>query len=110
MNADILTQLKGLFEQVSQKAGEYSGMANSVKALILQHFGQNGLYAAYIVLAVLSLFVISKLVQLAFSAVKYLIIPSVVLAFLGSLFVPYSFTSLLPVTVTACSLFLLFKG
>ncbi|NOY89333.1 MAG: hypothetical protein GXO93_08110 [FCB group bacterium] len=110
LNGEILTQIKGLADQASQKADEYSGVISSVQQLIVKHFGQNGLYAAYIVLAVLILFIVSRLGKLAFSTVKYLVIPSVALAFIGSLFVNQSFVVLLPVTVTLCSLFLLFRG
>jgi hypothetical protein len=37
-------------------------------------------------------------------------VPALVLAFVGSMVLPYSFAMLLPVTVAGCSLVLLFKG
>ena len=110
MNGKLLTQLQSLADDASVKADEYSGVIGSIQQLIVEHFGQNGLYAAYIALAALILFVVSKLAKLTFSTLKFLILPSLALAFAGSFFVPYSFLALLPVTVAVCSLFLLFRG
>jgi len=109
-SSDLIAQAKEFTQQAGQKAEEYSGVIGSVQQLIVDHFGQNGLYAAYIALAVMILFVVSKLAKFTLSTVKYLVIPSIALAYLGSIFVPFSFAALLPVTVTLCSLFLLFKG
>lgn len=109
-NGDLIAQAKQVAESAASKADEYSGVLGSVQNLIVEYFGQNGLYAAYIVAAAFILFVISKLAKLTFSTIKYLVVPAVALAFVGSFFVPYSFPALLPVTVTVCSLFLLFKG
>jgi hypothetical protein len=110
LSGELLAQAKQVAQGAAQKAEEYSGVIGSIQSLIVQYFGQNGLYAAYILLASMILFVASKLARITFSTLKFLIIPSVALAFIGSLFVPYSFPALLPVTVTICSLFLLFKG
>ncbi|UCG62300.1 MAG: hypothetical protein JSV52_03180 [Candidatus Zixiibacteriota bacterium] len=109
-NGDLLTQARQLAEGAAKKADEFSGVLGSAQGFILEQFGQNGLYAAYILVAALSVFILSKLVKITFATVKYLVIPSMALAFLGSFFVPYSFPTLLPVTVTVCSVFLLFKG
>ncbi len=106
----LLGQAKQLSENLSERVDEYSGFFGSVKGLIVEHFGQNGLIAAYIVVAVLILLIVSRLAKISFATVKYLIIPAVALAALGSFVLPYSFFLLLPVTVTACSLILLFKG
>ena len=110
LNGELLTQIKSFADDATVKADEYSGIIGSIQQLIVEHFGQNGLYASYIALAAIILFIVSKLAKLTFSTLKYLVIPSLVLAFAGSFFVPYSFISLLPVTVAICSLFLLFKG
>ena len=89
---------------------QYSGVFGSVKAVIIEHFGPNGLIAAYIVAAALILVLVSRLAKIGFATARYLVLPAVALAFLGSFVLPYSFFMLLPVTVTACSLVLLFKG
>ncbi len=107
---ELLTQVKQVADDAAKRADEYSGVLGSIQGVIIEHFGQNGLYAAYILAACFILFIVSKLAKMTFSTLKYLIVPAVILAFVGSLFVPYSFPALLPVTVTVCSLFLLFRG
>ncbi len=107
---DLMTQAKSFLDNATLKADEYSSVIGSAKGFILEQFGQNGLYASYIVIAALGLFLLSLVARMAFSTLKYLVIPSIVLAFAGSLFAPYSFVALLPVTVSVCSLFLIFKG
>ena len=109
-NGDLLMQAKALADDAARRIDEYSGVVGSVQRVIVEHFGQNGLYAAYVVVAALILLVAAKLAKVTFSTLKYVVVPSLALAFLGTFFVPYSFTSLLPVTVTCCSLVLLFKG
>lgn len=107
---ELLSQVKSLADQATARADEYSGGLDVAKAYIVEHFGETGLIATYIALAVLVLFIVSRLAKLTFSAVKYLVIPALALAFLASIFLPYSFAAALPVSVTVCSLFLLFKG
>ena len=109
-NIDIFTQMKQLADDASMKADQVSGPLGEIKMFIVDTFGQNGLYATYLVLAALVVLLASKLVGLTFSAVKYMVIPGVILAFLATIFLPYSFFTALPITVTVCSLFLLFKG
>lgn len=106
----LVAQIEELSDQAVVGADEYSGVIGSIKGLILQHFGQNGLIATYIVLAVLILVIVSRLAKITFSTLRYLVIPAVALAVLGSFVLPYSFALLLPITVTACSLVLLVKG
>ena len=107
---DLLNQAKSFVDSATLKADEYSSIIQSAQGFILEHFGQNGLYAAYIVIGALGLFLLSLVARLTFSTLKYLVVPSVALAFAGSIFAPYSFAALLPVTVSVCSLFLIFKG
>ena len=106
----MLAQMKQLADDAAVKADQIGGPLGELREFILSTFGQNGLYAAYLVLAALVFLLVSKIVGLTFSAVKYMVIPALVLAFLATMFLPYSFLSALPVTVTACSLFMLFKG
>jgi len=107
---DLLTQIKAILADVVARAGEYSGIFASAKQYILDNFGQTGLIAAYITLGVLVIFIVSRLVMMTLAAVKYLVVPAVVLAYLASLVLPVTFGVALPVTVTLCSLVLLFKG
>lgn len=107
---DFLNQAAQLADEASIKAEEYSGAIGPIKAFIIENFGQNGLYATYIALAVIILFVVSKVAKLTFSTLKYLVIPALGLAFIASLFLPLTFAAALPATVTLCSLFLILKG
>ena len=109
-NIEIFNQMKDLADEASAKAGEYSGFLGEVRHFILENFGSNGLIAAYIVLAAFIVLVVSKIAGLTFSALKFLVLPAIVLAFLASLFLPYSFFTALPITVTVCSLIMIFKG
>ncbi len=108
--ATLMSKLEELEQQTQQAADQYSGVLGSAKGLIVEHFGPNGLIAAYAVLAVLALVLVSRLTKITFSTFKYLVIPALAVAYIGSMVSGYTFMGLLPVTVTACSLILLFKG
>jgi hypothetical protein len=107
---ELLAQIKVAATSALARTGEYSTAIAAAQQYVVDHFGQAGLIAAYITLGALVMFVVSRLVKLTFAAVKFLVIPSVALAFLASVCTPFSFAAALPVTVTVCSLVLLFKG
>lgn len=109
-SGELLTYARSMFDRATQRAGDFSGNLESGQSWIVDTFGQNGLYAAYVVLAALGLFLLTRLAKMTFSALKYLVVPGVGLALIGSFVLPYSFVMILPVTVVACSLLLLFKG
>ena len=108
--SELLSQLKYAADQATVKAEEYSGVVGTIKEFIVERFGENGLIAAYILVTVLVLMLVSKVAKFTFSTVKFVVIPSVALAFAATLFLHCSFLVALPVTVTLCSLILLFKG
>ncbi len=110
LHGDLVVRLQNIAEQAEASAGEYSGVLASSKEWITNNFGENGLIAAYVALGALALLIVMKITKFSFSAVKYLVIPSIGLAVLGSFVLPFSFFFLLPITVTACSLLLVFKG
>lgn len=107
---NLVTKVQSAIADASDKAAEYSGVLGEARHWIVDHFGQNGLIAVYIAAAALILFVVAKLSKLTFSALKYMVVPAIALAFVGSFFFDYSFVALLPVTVAVSSVFLLFKG
>ena len=106
----FLTEAKHIFDQANISIEHYSGILGQVQKLIVDNFGETGLYAAYFSVAAVSLLLVWKLIKLSLSALKYMVLPAVGLAVIGAFFMPYSFTALLPVTATGCSLVLLFKG
>jgi len=105
-----LSKFEQIIDKVEADIDSVSGAVASVKGIILEQFGPNGLIAAYIAVAALLLLVLWRLTKVTFSTLKYLVLPALVLAVLGSFVLPYSFVVLLPITVTGCSLLLLFKG
>lgn len=107
---ELLGQVQVLVDQATTSVSGYSGALGAAGEYIVERFGETGLTASYIALAGVMLYVLSHLAKLLFSMLKYLVIPSLALAFLVSILTPYSFTTALPVSVTVCSLFLLFKG
>jgi hypothetical protein len=106
----LLTQLADMGDRAAVEADNVSGGLGSIKALILEHFGPNGLTAAYVVVAVVVLVVVWRLTKITFVTLKYLVVPAIALAVLGTFVLPYSFVMLLPMTVVGCSLILLVKG
>ncbi|MFQ6008825.1 MAG: hypothetical protein ACE5K8_07750 [Candidatus Zixiibacteriota bacterium] len=110
LEASLLDLIQKLWEKVSGQFNEFAGVIGSVRELIERYFGHNGLIAAYIILGVLVVVILSRLTKITIATAKYLIVPAVALAFMGSLLLPYSFFILLPVTATMCSLVLLFKA
>jgi len=108
--SELLTQIQDVAERASVSVSEYGTIMSQIQQYILDNFGPKGLYAAYISAAAVGILLFWKMVKLSFAALKFMVLPAVAIAFVGSFFLPYSFSSLLPVTVTGCSLFLLFKA
>ncbi|HWR82829.1 MAG TPA: hypothetical protein VN285_05975 [Candidatus Deferrimicrobium sp.] len=106
----ISSQLAGLWDKVARAIEEHAGFLQTARDFILEHFGSAGLVAACVVAVTLFFLVLWQLTKLSFATVKYLILPAVILAGAGSLLLPYSFFNLLPITITACSLLLLFMA
>ena len=86
------------------------GLVRWANQLIIRHFGDAGLLAVYVSLAVLVLLLISRIMSLVIAGLKYLVLPAVILAVLGTLLLPYSFGVLLPITTIGCSVLLLVKA
>lgn len=101
-----------------EKVAEVSGTDTSslmavfltAKEFILENFGPAGLTAAYITTAALVVFVLAKVFKISFAILKLVVIPSIALAFVATFFLPYNFFYFLPVTVSLCSVLLLFRG
>lgn len=73
-------------------------------------FGSEGIIAFYIVTAVVGFLLVTKLIGLVFSFIKYLALPALILAWILALLTPYSFGAMLPATTIGCALVFLFKG
>jgi hypothetical protein len=103
----LLTEIgeKGL----AQAAAAQQQYLDPVRQYILDHFGQNGLYAAYFVAGVIVLAVVYRLIKLSFELVFFLAIPSVLSAFVLTYVLPYSFFYLLPATTALFTLGLVIR-
>lgn len=108
--ATLISRLDDLSQKAGHAANEYSGVLGNIREVIVENFGQNGLYAAYILAAVLVLVLVSRLTKISFNVLKFVVVPALALAFVASLVTSMQFVALLPLTVTLCSLILLFKG
>ncbi len=103
----VVEKVAGITGIDSSLLGQYF---ESARAFIVEHFGESGLYAAYITTAAIVVFVLSKLFKISFSILKLVVVPSVALAFVATFFLPYNFFYFLPVTVSLFSVLLLFRG
>ncbi len=108
--ASLWSAVKQIMESLWDKILAFVDGLGPIRETILTHFGQTGLIATYIALGVIAILVIHRLLKITFAALKYLVVPSIVLAYVGTLILPYSFVFLLPITVSLCSLVLLFKA
>lgn len=122
MNEQILQKVFGQAFNIVAKAGDFiegaikradiipASMFDDARSYILENFGQEGLYAAYIVLASVVVFILIKVLSISFTVVKIVIVPSLAIAFVASLLLPFNFFYLLPITASIFSVGLLIKG
>ena len=107
---ELPVQAQGVLEKAYKLFDGFSGSVASLQELIVKHFGDNGLIAAYLVAGVLAIVIAMHLVKILLHAIKYLIVPSIAVALIGTMFTSYSFAFLFPASVILFALVLLFKG
>jgi len=95
----VLVMLRSLVEGISWLTQQ-----------IGSQYGSEGVIAFYIMTAVVGFLLVTKLIGLLFSFLKYLALPALILAWIIALVTPYSFGAMLPATTVGCALVLLFKG
>lgn len=83
---------------------------DAAKQYIQEQFGTGGVIAATILLVSIVALLLSKLAKAGFNIVRYVVIPSVVVTFIATYFLPYSFGYILPVSVSLFSVVLMIKG
>lgn len=113
IGAALQVALSTLAEMFQSFGSSGSGLLSSFDSLregIVERFGENGLYAAYISCGAIALFALMKILKMTFAILRLVVLPSVVLAFVGSFFLPMSFFYLLPVTVSLSSVWLVVRG
>jgi hypothetical protein len=85
------------------------GILSSGKQFISRYLGMPGLVAVIILATTAAVLLISKIVSIAFEIVRYVILPSVVLTFIATYFLPYSLFYMLPASIALFSLILIFR-
>ena len=95
---------------IAKAVADHQQALDPIRGFIVDHFGQTGLYAAYILAAAIVLLLVYKLVKLSFDLIFFVALPSVLAAFVLTFFLPYSFFYLLPATVAVFTLGLVMKS
>ena len=87
-----------------------TGLLGSGVQFVQLHFGTPGLIAGMVLgLSILAL-IVAKLLKIVFDVLRYVVVPSVVVTFIATLFLPYSFVHILPATVALFTVILIVKA
>jgi hypothetical protein len=100
---EILQQIYGLLETLPDSLA-------SAKDALLETFGTPGLIAIVILFLSVAVLLVMKITKMTFDVIRYVAVPSVVISFLATYFLPYSFVFVLPLAVSFFSLVLIVKG
>jgi hypothetical protein len=95
---------------LSRMVADHQQVIDPIRQFIVGHFGQNGLYAAYLLVAAVGALVAYKLIKLSFDLILFVVLPSVIAAFGLTFVLPYSFFYLLPATTALFTLGLVLKS
>jgi len=88
---------------------DHQEVLDPIRQYIFDHFGQTGLYAAYLLAGAILLLLAYKLVKFSFELVFFVALPSVLAAFILTFFLPYNFVYVLPATVALFTLGLVLR-
>jgi hypothetical protein len=99
-----------IFQKATGQLGEQGGFLEQARLYIESEFGTAGLIAAGLLIAGIVALILSKTLKLSFDVIRYVVIPSVAVSFIGTCFLPLSFVFILPVTVAFFSVVLMVKG
>ncbi len=94
---------------ITRAISENQELLDPVRQFILDNFGQNGLYAAYLVAIAIVIVLLYKLVKFSFELIFFIVLPSVISAFILTFFLPYNFFYLLPATAALFTMGLVLK-
>ena len=96
--------------EIAQAVAVHQQTLDPIRQYIFDHFGQTGLYAAYLLIAAIVLLLAYKLVKFSFQLIFFVVLPSVLAAFIATFFMPYNFVYMLPVTVSIFTLGLVLRS
>ncbi len=106
MAEQIITFIKQTIEAI---VSSLAGRLGNIDQLIVSVGGNNARFAAYIILAVLALMVISRILKLSFSILQKVVLPAAFLAWVMGNFLHFPFFSIFPFLVAVGSAWWLFK-
>lgn len=98
-----LAQAKLLLKSAPDRAVEAHGY-------LLENFGQTATLAIYLAGVALILLAVFRSVKFSFDLLRYVVIPTTAVAFIGSLVLPYSFLAIAPFAAIVFSAMLFLKG
>lgn len=96
--------------EIARAMAEHQQALDPIRQLILDNFGQAGLYAAYLLTAAIALLLVYKLVKFSFQLIFLVALPSVLAAFIATFLLPYSFAHMLPATVALFTMGLVLRS
>lgn len=87
-----------------------NGLLGNGLQYVRAQFGTPGVIAAAVLsLSILALIAV-KILKIVFDILRYVVLPSVVVTYVATLFLPYSFVNILPAAVAVFSVVLIVKG
>ena len=95
---------------VSRVVADHHQVIDPIRQFIVAHFGQNGLYAAYLLVAAGAALVVYKLIKLSFELLLFVVLPAAIVAFGLTFVLPFSFFHLMPATTALFTLGLVLRN
>lgn len=102
--------MEHLLDNLAGFLGQLPDSLESAGKFIQEQFGTAGVIAAVIFVVSIGAMLVVKIVKAGFNILRYVVVPSVVVTFIATYFLPYSFGYILPVTVSFFSVILMVKG
>jgi hypothetical protein len=85
-------------------------MPNDIVQFVQSHFGTAGLAATFVLGLIIGTLIVIKVLKIAFDILRFVAIPSLVVTFIASVFLPYPFAAILPVVVVLFSVVLIIRA
>jgi hypothetical protein len=99
----IWSQAKGLLASFPERAREAHGF-------LVGNFGQTATMAIYLAALALLLLAVFRSVKFSFDVLRFVVVPTSVVSFVGSLLLPYSFLTIAPFAAIIFAAVLFLKG
>lgn len=99
----LLAKVKLFLQSAPERVVEAHGY-------LIQNFGQTATMAIYLAAVALGLLALFRSVKFSFDLLRYVVVPTAAVAFLGSLLLPYSVVAIAPFAAIVFSAFLFLKG